>query len=305
MGQAKTVTPVPLQRLMRALLAGFLSLLLPGSGSFYLGRISTATSALALITLGSLGAALLWKVGLLPAGALVFAVGFISLAAHLGSALLAARESLRLGIKRGLLVSIAFMLAAALLMMVMQEFSRRFVMATYAVATISMEPSLEHGDRVLVRPSIWRGAQTVQRGQIVAVHDDKENQDFVRRLIATEGDSVHIKGAELWINDKLLSDGPCPKPWAQLDGCFMEKSLDGLRYPVLDRMQTGNMDLHFRVPEGKFFVLRDRRDMHLPMDSVPKDWLRGVVSDVWWSYIGEAPQLHRLGLHVAPESVQP
>ena len=283
----------------RAFLAGLLSLILPGAGSFYLGKISTAFSALALVSVGSLGAALLWRLGVFPAGALVFALAFISLAAHLGSAILAIRESLHLGIKRPLLVSLSFMVFATLTMILMQDISRRFIMATYAVATISMEPTLEHGDRVLVEPRLW--GFDYRRGEIVAMHDEDKNQDFVRRLVALPGDDVEIKGADLVINGQPLRSGPCHGKLAKIEGCFMEESSDKLRYAVSEQMGTGNMDLHLTVPEDHFFVLRDRRDMHLPLAAVPMKWMRGVVTDVWWSYIGEEPKLQRMGLHVAPE----
>ncbi len=298
--QAQEQARVPmLNPWTRAFLAGMLSLVLPGAGSFYLGKISTAFSAAALVSVGSLAAALLWRLGLFPGGALLFALGFISLGAHLGSAVMAMRESLQLHIKRPLLTSLAFMLFATLLMLVTQDLSRRFVMATYAVATISMEPTLNHGDRVLVRPQLWSFA--ARRGDIVAMHDEDKNQDFVRRLIALPGDRVQIKGAHLVVNEQPLDDGPCRGKMARIKGCFMEKSPDGLRYPVVDRMGTGDMDLKLTVSEGHFFVLRDRRDMHLPLAAISMAWMRGVVADVWWSYIGEEPQLQRVGLHVAPE----
>jgi signal peptidase I len=269
----------------RALVACILSVVLPGSGSFYLGRARTAFVALGLGTLGPLAAALLWHAGLLAATATVLAIALLTLAAHGGGAVLAAIEAWQGRSKRAFVPALGYLLLAALLLYASQQAGQRWVMRTFAVATIAMEPALEHGDRVLVR--VFPAGHAYRRGSVVAV-----------RVIGVGGDAVQIRDAEVLVNGASLRLAPCDEP--ALQPCHVEQSPDGLRYTVLERVGDGRVDLQVRVPAGAAFVLKDRRDVSVPLDPVPASWLGGEVVDVWWSYTHQGARLDRVGLSVAP-----
>ncbi|MFH1809527.1 MAG: signal peptidase I [Pseudomonadota bacterium] len=285
----------------RAVVACILSVVLPGSGSFYLGRLRTALVALGFATLGSVAAGLLWRAGVIGAAPLVVAIALCTLVGHAGGALLAAIEAWQGRTKRAFVPSLGFMLLAASSLFAMRRLSQLWIMATYAVATIAMEPGLQHGDRVLVVPHAPEYAYP--RGSIVALRDPSSGENFVRRLIAVGGDGVRIHDSEVLVNGHSLRQGPCDD--SALMPCFVERSLDGLEYVVVERLADGGMDLQVTVPEGSVFVMRDRRDLSLPLDPMSREWLTGEVWDVWWSYTHQGVRLERLGLPARPRPASP
>jgi len=290
-------TPSPWSPLSRATVAAVLSAVLPGAGSYYLGRAGTAAALLGLEIVGSLTLALLWRAGLLPAAAFIGAVTVTTAVSHLGGAGIGAVEAWRGRSKRAFLPAVGYMVLTALLLVGMQRIARDNLVATYFIATIAMEPSLQHGDRILARPRDARAPY--RRGEVVAILDPERNDSFVRRLIGLPGDRVRIEGAEVMVNDASLRDGVCTAGAAE--GCFLERSVDGLRYPVLDRIGSGEVHLEVTVPADAVFVLRDRRDVSIPLDPFPRTWLRAVVTDVWWSYTHRGVELDRIGVRVSPD----
>lgn len=283
--------------MVRTSVAGFLSLILPGAGSYYLGKVRTALACLLLETLGSLLLALLWYLEFLPGFVTLLAIAALTVLTHVGGAVVAAVEAYRGSDKRPFWQALCYLLLAALALLLMQNLSRSQLMAVYAVATIAMEPTLEHGDRVLMRPR--PADHNYRRGQLVSLLDPEKNESFVRRLIGVGGDRVTIHNSEVTVNGEKLRTGHCA--WGE--DCFVEVSSDGLSYLTVDRMGQGTMDLQVEVPAGRIFVMRDRRDMSQPLNALPTEWLQGEVADVWWSYTHDGVQVERIGISVAPLEV--
>jgi len=144
-------------------------------------------------------------------------------------------------------------------------FIRTFVVQAFKIPSSSMEPTLLVGDYILVNKFIYgiripywdqiTGTdkdkkyhwKKPQRGDVIVfIYPEDRSKDFIKRVIATEGEKVDIVGRKIYINDKLLDD-----PW----GVYREKK-DWQR----ELVPTGKYEHVERVPKGHLFVLGDNRD---------------------------------------------
>lgn len=95
----------------------------------------------------------------------------------------------------------------------------------------SMANTLEEGDLVIAR-----NTSDLEKGEVIAFYH--EDDILVKRIIATEGDTVDIKkDGSVYVNGELLEE------------------------PYLMQKAMGNCNIEFpcKVPEGKKFVLGDHR----------------------------------------------
>lgn len=103
-------------------------------------------------------------------------------------------------IKYGWLVWVlaAVVIGAALL--------RLFVLQPYAISSNSMEPTLVPGDKILVNRYAYQYG-TPTRGDIVVFAYPKDtSRTFVKRVIAVEGETVELKGNQVYVNGALVQE---------------------------------------------------------------------------------------------------
>lgn len=110
------------------------------------------------------------------------------------------------------IVLTAFLLAFAI---------KIFVAELYKIPSGSMRPTLLEGDRIVVVKFIYGpripfinihlpGFRQPRRGEIIVFKaPDSPNKVFIKRLIASEGESVEISNGKLLINGKPV-DNPLP-----------------------------------------------------------------------------------------------
>ncbi len=95
---------------------------------------------------------------------------------------------------------------------------RAFVVQAFKIPTGSMRPTLLEGDVILVNKFIY-GAKIPftnlrlpklkgpKRGDVVVfIYPDNPKKDFIKRLVASGGETVEIKNGTLYINDRPLSE---------------------------------------------------------------------------------------------------
>jgi signal peptidase I len=120
-----------------------------------------------------------------------------------------------------------------------------------------MEPTLQVGDYILVSKFIY-GIKIPfthtklfqfgkpKRGDIVVfIYPKDRSKDFIKRVIATEGEKVEVVRNKIYINDQLIED-----PWG-----YYDKKNEWLKQFQLKERYGPET-----VPKDSIFVLGDNRD---------------------------------------------
>jgi signal peptidase I len=141
-------------------------------------------------------------------------------------------------------------------------FIRTFVVQAFKIPSSSMEPTLLVGDYILVNKFIFGirmpysdkifgshkkvNWKKPKRGDVIVfIYPEDTSKDFIKRVIATEGEKVDIVGKKIYINDKLIDD-----PW----GVYNEKD------NWTREIRTAKYNHVEKVPEDCVLVLGDNRD---------------------------------------------
>lgn len=134
---------------------------------------------------------------------------------------------------------------------------RSFFIQAFKIPSSSMEPTLLIGDHLLVNRMSYVAKVPFtdivlfhmgnpERGDVVVFRYPLErDKDFIKRVVATEGETVEIRDKAIFINGKRIQD-----PW----GRYLDKNiLSGFLSPK-DNMAP------VRVPKNSIFVMGDNRD---------------------------------------------
>ena len=71
------------------------------------------------------------------------------------------------------------------------------------VAGISMYPTLHDND---IQISVDAGFMDYKRGDIVNIHSEKFNSDYVKRIIAVGGDTIEFTENKVILNGQILEE---------------------------------------------------------------------------------------------------
>jgi signal peptidase I len=108
----------------------------------------------------------------------------------------------RKGPVREVLETILFALLIALLI-------RTFVVEVYRVEGASMEQTLHSGERVLVNKFLYRWVRKPRPGDIIVFRYPRQpDRDFIKRVVAVEGDTVEIRGGVVYVNGQPFAEAP-------------------------------------------------------------------------------------------------
>ena len=161
---------------------------------------------------------------------------------------------------------------------------RTFVVQAFKIPSGSMEPTLVIGDHILVNKFIYGikipftsirlfPLYKPQRGEVVVfIYPLDPSKDFIKRVVAVEGDTVKIVNKKLFINGSEAADSYA---------VYKEDTV----FPA--EMQKRDNFGPVTVPPGSLFVMGDNRDRSL--DSrfwgfVPLEDLRGKAFIIYWSW---------------------
>ena len=110
-----------------------------------------------------------------------------------------------------------------------------FIAAPFMVNGSSMRPTLQNKERLLVNKFIYH-FQEPQKGDIIVFeYPSDRSRNFVKRVIATSGDTIEITDSMVFVNGKLIKE----------DYILAPSYIDF-------KKQT--------VPEGTVFVMGDNRN---------------------------------------------
>jgi len=156
---------------------------------------------------------------------------------------------------------------------------RTFVVQAFKIPSGSMIPTFKIGDRIFVNKFLYGAkipftdfnlpaVRQPKRGDIIVfISPEAPKKDFVKRLIASEGEKVEIKDGKIFVNGKEV-DEPSIKPYYY--------------YNVGDYGAEGKV---IEVPKDSYFALGDNsassRDSRY-WGFVPKKNLLGKVVLIYW-----------------------
>jgi signal peptidase I len=190
---------------------------------------------------------------------------------------------------------------------------RSFVVEAFKIPSGSMIPTLQVGDHIFVNKFIYgirvpatnikfgMDMRKPRRGEVAVFKYPKDpDKDFIKRIVAVEGDTVEIRDNVVYINGKPvdrqhLEGQPCEyedfeeisQRWEHRRCDAWEETLDGHTYTtIFDRGAPPRSWPKVTVPPESVFVMGDNRDNS--HDSrywgfVPFDLLKGKAMIIWWS----------------------
>ena len=246
-------------------LAAALSLVCPGLGHLYVGRLARG---LWLFLLSLLLAPDAFVIALVPPSDAMLALLVASSAASLVLVVVAVADSWR--IARGLrdafapreyqrpAVYAAFVVVGLVIPVVTTAVLCTRVFEAFRIASDSMAPTLRSGDRVLVN-KLRLGSLPPGRGEIVVYRARDEGgrpRNFVKRVIGLPGDRVEIRQGRVFVNGEPLAVEPAG------DGAYgrevREHNGSG-SYRVVVGDRPGADVPEVRLRDDEYFVIGDNR----------------------------------------------
>ncbi|MBI4509422.1 MAG: signal peptidase I [Deltaproteobacteria bacterium] len=208
---------------------------------------------------------------------------------------------------------------------------RAFVVEAFKIPSGSMIPTMQVGDHIFVNKFLYGlripftrtkvlEYRAPHRGEVIVfIYPVEPEKDFIKRVVALEGDSIRVEGNQVYVNGRPVSRRVMPgvhrfwdyregdfKPWHQAAGHLVEEELDGQRYVTLVSGSSahdypsdlGCVNGMLRdpsnpraciVPKGHVFAMGDNRNDS--QDSrywgpVPLANIKGKALVVWWSWGG-------------------
>jgi signal peptidase I len=151
-------------------------------------------------------------------------------------------------------------LETILIALVLAFLVRTFVVESFMVDGRSMQPTLQHHERLFVNKLVYR-IGSPDRGDIIVFRYPKDpSRDFIKRVIGLPGDEVEIRRGVLYINGEAYAE-----PY------------------ILEDDPRGY--LATEIPEGEYFVMGDNRrnseDSRF-FGTVPIANIKGKALLVYW-----------------------
>lgn len=160
-----------------------------------------------------------------------------------------------------------------------------FIATPNEVKGHSMDPTFKHGELLLTNKivqllggdsGIGKIVGDYNRGDIVIFKDSVSGEDFIKRVIAKDGDTISIQKGYVYVNEQKLEEEYLPAGRTTNTGTFIEEG------------ET------LRVPNNSYFVMGDNRgnskdSRDSTVGFIDRSQMRGRVFFRYWP-------LNRLGL---------
>ncbi len=175
----------------------------------------------------------------------------------------------------------AFLIAIVLALVI-----RTFVVQAFKIPSGSMLPTLQIGDHIMVNKFTYWFTDPKRGDIIVFKFPQDEGRDFIKRAIALPGETVEIRGKQVYITGNPLRESYA----AHLDPAIQLN-------PHSPRDSYGPVV----VPPGQLFMMGDNRDYS--MDS--RFWgfldmkkIKGKAFIIYWSWDRDRfrPRWDRIGM---------
>ena len=166
-------------------------------------------------------------------------------------------------------------------------FSRAFVFQQSKIPSGSMMDTLLIGDYIMVNRFVYAPYATglerallpvrpVRRGDVIVFKQpDEPEVDYIKRVIGLPGDTVALRGGQLYVNDQLVEEPYVTEAYRRLDS----------------KRDFGPIEV---LPD-RYFVLGDHRNESRDSrywGQVPRGLIKGRALLIWWSYDEEASRIY-------------
>ena len=154
---------------------------------------------------------------------------------------------------------------------------RTYVVQSFSIPSLSMYPTLQVGDRIIVNKLSY-DVHSIHRGDIVVFArpplESQEYADLVKRVIGLPGETISSEGGHVYINGKRLSE-----PWLPPGPDSYTSALPGDPHPQF------NLPGPVKIPAGDYYVMGDNRtdsEDSRYFGPIPKSLIVGRAVAVVW-----------------------
>ena len=270
--------------------ATLLSLLFPGLGHLYAGRLRVAVLLLVLpgLVFVALVAILVYlkSLGALLPVVLVGAVGFHLFQAFWAGSVADGETTTSVPPwAQQYPFYIGFVVMTLVLWGSMRSIVRSELAEFFQIPTGSMMPTLLVGDHVVARKFDLR----IDVGDIVVyLSPGDPSKKYLKRVVAKGGDRVSIRNGVLLINDVALARQRVSSPPSPSRLAIFEERIGDRSYLVAyDSEPRDGADSEYVVPPGHVYVVGDNRNRSQDSRSygpIPEDTIVGVAQSIYFSW---------------------
>lgn len=142
------------------------------------------------------------------------------------------------------------------------------IVEAFKIPTGTMMPTLLVGDHLLADNHIYKTSNPKRGDIIIFPYPEDPKRNFIKRLVAIEGDVIELKDGRLFLNGEEQAETYVNK----IDGDSV--NFDGNYGPVA-------------VPSGMLFFLGDNRENSLDsrvFGFVPQNSIKGKAISLYWSW---------------------
>ena len=265
---AETITNTQNKR--HTWIAVMLSLILPGLGQIYCGRLAkglvfTVLNVLPvfliidILLLGNRAVLVLVVIGLLAFGGIIQLISIIDsiyLAGSIGSNY-ELKEYNRWYVYFLLILLVSGGSAVGV------SPHRGNLIEAFRVTSASVYPTIFPGDRILANKTIYRKIEPRRGDLVVCLNPEKRRQNSIKRVVAIAGDTVEMRDNQLYVNGQILQRQP-----------LSQTELEGFKINVRDPNFQG--DVFYEINGSsryKIFLAKtagDEKMRNFPEMTVPK-----------------------------------
>jgi signal peptidase I len=188
---------------------------------------------------------------------------------------------------------------------------RTFVVQAFKIPSGSMLPTLQIGDHLLVNKFVYGprlevpltdvslgrlpGLRKPRPGDVIVflaparASSDRQRRDFIKRVIAVEGQTIEVRAKQVYIDGKPWDDPHATFLTGKPDPATERPSNPLLRQCGNLESGSGNSCAVYTVPPGYVFVMGDNREQSYDSrfwGPVPIDDIKGQALIIYWSWDG-------------------
>ena len=168
--------------------------------------------------------------------------------------------------------------------------ARLWLVEAFQIPSGAMVPTLLVGDHIFVK----KGRANIARGDVIVFEFPVDRStDYVKRVVAVDGDTIEVTGGAVSINGVALVQGEiageCPALEEPGSCKLVRETNAGRSYTIMvDESRRATDHPPTVVPSGHVFVMGDNRDNSYDSrrwGTVPVDHIKGVATVIWWSKV--------------------